>query len=218
MSLPDRLLLYGDYWRRELATDSFWGDSLRVVGSPRIDKYRSRGTVRPPDRCTVLFTTQGIDVHRVADFLRLFLAELRRRVPVRLIIKLHPMFDQDKNAYIEPLSSFADDVEVWGGEEGLSTFELMRDANLHLSISSASHYDAIGLGVPTVILPFPPREIVEHLHRAGHAMLVEAPGDLCNLALGWRDLRVPQNVSEYYFEPNALTNIRRELEWTEMAS
>jgi hypothetical protein len=212
MPVPDRLLLYGEYWRRELDRYSFWGDSLRVVGSPRMDGYRDVKVIRPADKCTALFTTQGLDVRRVTEFLRAFLQNLRGRLSLELVIKLHPIFDTDKSIYLDALSSFRDQVEVLAGDEGASTFELLGRANLHMSIASASHYDAIGLGVPTVILPFLTHEIVLPLHRAGHAHFVRTPQELCDLVLGWRELRVPENVSEYYFKSGALSNIVRELE------
>ena len=212
MTLPDRLLLYGEHWRHELETDAFWGDALRVVGSPRIDKYRSCRATRSRAGCTVLFTTQGIDVNGVARFLHATLEKAAGRVPLRLVIKLHPIFDPDKDVYLEPLAAFRDVVEVLAGDEGPSTFELMQEAAVHLSVSSAAHYDALGLGVPTVILPFAAHEIVDHLHRERHATLVHTPDDLFNVIAGWRQLRVPQDVSAHYFEPNAIANIRRELD------
>jgi hypothetical protein len=212
MPVPDRLLLHGEHWRRELDQDSFWGDSARVVGSPRIDRYRRVAVTRSDDVCTVLFTTQGLDVKQVTEWLRAFLEDLRKRVPLRLVIKLHPIFDVDKSVYLDALSSFRDQVEVLAGDEGASTFELLRRSNLHMSIASASHYDAIGLGVPTVILPLLTHEIVLPMYRAGHAKLARTPEDLGDLVLAWRDLRVPENVSEYYFKSGARLNILRELD------
>lgn len=212
MPVPHRLLLYGEHWRRELDSDSFWGESLRVVGNPRIDRYRNVPGIRSKNECTALFTTQGLDVERVTGFFRGFLQTLRRRVRLRLLIKLHPIHDTDKSIYLDALSSFHDQVEVLAGDEGASTFDLLARANLHISIASASHYDAIGLGVPTVILPFLTHEIVLPLYRAGHAHFVRTPEELCDLVLRWYELRVPEGAGEYYYKSGALPNILRELE------
>jgi hypothetical protein len=83
---------------------------------------------------------------------------------------------------------------------------------MHTSISSASHYDAIALAVPTIILPFSTYETVLPLHRAGHAELARTPEDLRDLAIKWRGLRLGSDVSDYYCRPGALDNLMRELD------
>ena len=90
-------------------------------------------------------------------------------------------------------------------------FELLQRANLHVSIASASHYDAIGLGVPTVILPFSTHDVVLPLYQRGHAALARTPEDLARTVRTWQNLRVPSEVSTQYFEPGAQANILREL-------
>ncbi|HUP32548.1 MAG TPA: hypothetical protein VM184_05895, partial [Gaiellaceae bacterium] len=40
--VPDALLLFGPYWEDELRAGSFYRDELRVTGSPRIDRFRTR--------------------------------------------------------------------------------------------------------------------------------------------------------------------------------
>lgn len=217
MPIPSRLLLFGEHWRSELDRHSFWGESLRVTGCPRIDHYRSLPSLRSEDECTVLYTTQGIDAAGVAAFLASFVREVRRRVPLRLIVKLHPIYGTDKAAYLSALGGFSNFVEVRGGNEGPSTFDLLKRAHFHLSVSSAAHYDAIGLGVPTVVLPFSTHEIVSGLYRAGHAMLVATPADLTEIVSGWRTVRMPEPTSDYYFEPGAVSKIRRELELPNLA-
>jgi hypothetical protein len=96
--------------------------------------------------------------------------------------------------------------------ESPSTFELLRDADLHLSISSTCHYDALGLGVPTVILPFRTHEVVGNLVEAGHAERADSPADLLRIVLGGRGRRVPPEVGGYYYEPGSLENMGRELD------
>ena len=211
MPLPDRHLLFGEHWKQELAGGGFWGDALRVVGSPRIDRYRAMPASLPDDACAILFTTQGLDVAGVTAFLAEFLARATPRVPVRLTIKLHPLYDTDPAVYRNALSAFHDTVDVVAGNEGHSTFQLLRRSHLHLSISSACHYDAVGLGVPTVILPFQSHEIALPLQVAGHAHAVRTPQDLADLVAARTTLAVPAEVSEYYFKAGALTNILNEL-------
>jgi hypothetical protein len=104
-------------------------------------------------------------------------------------------------------------VRVISGSEAPSTFELLSSADLHLSISSACHYDALGLGVPTVIIPLANCDWVLSLHRAGHAFLAKTPKELLEIVsrLG-RGGGVPDELGAYYFRPNALENMKRALE------
>lgn len=212
MPVPDRLLLHGEHWRRELGGGPFWNDALRVVGSPRIDRYRRLPVERPAEACTVLFTAQGLDVANVTAFLSESLERVRGRASVRIAVRLHPVYDTDKAPWLSGLAGVGDRVQVLAGDEGDTTLALLRRAHLHVSIASASHYDAIGLGVPTVILPFRTHEVVLPLAQAGHAQVARTPQELADLMAGWRDLTVPDAVSEYYFRPGARDHILRELD------
>lgn len=211
MPMPDRLLLYGEHWKRELEAGGFWGDALRVVGCPRIDRYRRVAPARPDDRTVVLFTTQGLDTARVTVFLRQFLESVQGRAVVRLVIKLHPQHDCNPQVYQDALDAFRDSVSVIPGNQAPSTFELLSGSHVHVSIASATHYDAIGLGVPTIILPFQTHEVALPLSHAGHAHLARTPADLADLVVRARDLRLPREVSDYYFRSDAVTNALREL-------
>jgi hypothetical protein len=210
MPVPDRLLLHGEHWRGELG-GAFWGDALRVVGSPRIDRYRQL-TAGRSDICTVLFTAQGLDVANVTHFLSDAIERVQSRTAVRLVVRLHPVYDTDKAPWLEGLARLGDRAQVLAGDEGGSTLALLRQSHLHASIASASHYDAIGLGVPTVILPFQTHDVVLPLAHAGHAQVARSPQALADLIAGWRDRTVPGAVSEYYFRPGALAHILRELD------
>jgi hypothetical protein len=211
MPIPDRLLLYGEHWRHELHRCGFWGESLRVVGSPRVDRYREQPSRRSTDACTIVFTTQGLDVGLVTSFLRDALQRLIPGLSLRLVVKLHPIYDSDPQPYREAFAPFAEHVDVLSADEGASTFELLHRANLHVSIASASHYDAVGLGVPTIVLPFRTHESVLPMVRAGHASLAQTTDELATLIRNWQDLKVSTAVSEYYFRSGARVNILREL-------
>jgi hypothetical protein len=159
----------------------------------------------------VLFTTQGLDTGRVTAFLRQFLEAVQGRAPVQLVIKLHPQHDCNPQVYHDALGAFRDGVSVIPGNEAPSTFELLSGSHVHVSIASATHYDAIGLGVPTVILPFQTHEVALPLSHAGHAHLARTPADLAALVVRARELVLPAGVSEYYFRSNAVSNTLSEL-------
>ena len=211
MPIPDRLLLYGEYWKQELAVNGFWEDSLAAVGSLRMDHYRkARSVSNCSETCTIVLTTQGIDVENVIAFISGFLALADRRLQFRLYIKLHPFYETDKTPY-EAAFLKHPEVQILLGSESPSTFELLARAQLHLTISSTCHYDALGLGVPTVILPFTSHEAALHLYETGQAFLAHSPQELFDIAVHWRDHAVPPGISEWYYKPGALENIKREL-------
>lgn len=208
MPVPDRLFLYGDYWKTELARSSFWGSDLRAVGSPRIDRFR---VVRPPRSGggkTVLITTQGMEAERIVAFTQGLAATGSPATPMRIVVKLHPVYAEDEGIYRSGLAGLAG-VAVLSGADHPSTFELLRSADLHLSISSTVHYDALALGVPTGILPFVTADIMRSLHAAGHAPYVATVADALRLLS--EGAFVPPAVSEYYYATGAVENIRREL-------
>jgi len=211
MPIPDHLFLYGKHWKRELDVHGFWGDALRVVGGLRVDQYRKlRSATHKDDQCTLVLTTQGIDVEKAIAFTKDFLELASDNLALRLYIKLHPIEETSKEPY---LAAFHADrrVQVFLGNEGSSTFELLTRAHFHISISSAAHYDALGLGVATVVLPLTTYETVLPLCEAGHALLARSPHELLDMVLRWKAEKVPEEVSAYYFEPGALENMKREL-------
>ncbi|HEU4682252.1 MAG TPA: hypothetical protein VFS51_10925, partial [Gemmatimonadales bacterium] len=208
MPIPDRLFLYGEHTRREIDRYGFWGEAARVVGCPRVDQYRNR-RAEPQGGPKVLLTT-GASIADTISFMAEFLRAARDVLGLELWVKLHPIYERSPDAYLE---AFRGDprVQVLSGSEDPSTFELLSRATVHVSVSSSCHYDALGLGVPTVILPLPTHEIVLPLQQAGHALLARTPADLVGIVAGWRDLRVPPDVSGYYFRPHSIRNMLEDL-------
>jgi hypothetical protein len=92
---------------------------------------------------------------------------------------------------------------------------LLTRADFHLSIASASHYDALGLGVPTIVLALEGYETVIDLVNAGHAYLARTPGDMLAFMQNSSITSVPPEVSAYYFTPDAVQNAIRELKGLE---
>ncbi len=214
MPIPDAIFLYGEHWKQELETTGFWGDTLQVVGSLRIDQYRQRKAARKDKAiqdtplCIMLLTLQGRETQKIAYFMHDFL-EMAKSLPmyVKLHIKLHPVFGTEKQPVIDAFQT-DEHVTILGSHENPSTFELLTQAHVHLSISSTCHYEALALGVPTIILPFEGHESVLHLHTKGHAFLVHTPKDILDIIMSTQNYNVPDEVSEYYFKSNALYNMK----------
>jgi hypothetical protein len=207
MPIPDRFLLYGEHWRGELARNGFWDASLEVVGSLRMDDYRARRAGQRRDAGKrLLVTTQGIETERVMRFLAEFLA-LEGARDLELIVKLHPAYEPNKETYAAILDG-DERATVLLGTEGDSTFDLLCRADLHLSISSTCHYEALGLGVPTAVLPFASHEIMRHLWEDGHATILSTPSDLQALLHREATLQLDDAVSAHYFLPGALERLQ----------
>lgn len=208
MPVPDLQLLYGEHWKAQLAPYGFWGDDLRVVGSPRIDIFRSAAQ-RVPDSNQILFTSQGIEPSATIGFLRRAIDSVRG-APIALNIRLHPVYDTRNESTFR--SAFAGDprVTIDGFADGPSTVQLLSKARVHVSVSSAAHYEAIALRVPTVVLPLRTHETVDHLVDTGLAMRADDPELLAHLMIE-PGAPMPSSVSDEFFAPGALANARREI-------
>ncbi len=212
--VPDKILLYGKYWMSELQKNKFYDHELIIVGNPRIDRYRqirseNLSFVRQNRECVIVVTTQGLDRNRLIDFIKQYLSISKNKLDCHVFIKLHPA-ENDKDYYVNHFSSFSN-VEVVSASEDPATFDLLAFSHYHVSIASAVHYDALGIGVPTIVLPLAGYEVVAELISSGHAVLAHTPQDLVNIVSGYKNAIVPTDVSEYYFSPNALQNIRNQL-------
>ena len=205
MPIADRMLLFGEYWSQELSQFDFWRDRLDVVGSSRCDRHRAIPRTSGTGPFRLLVTADGIEHNGTIGLLREFL-DHSHNLDFELIIKLHPIYTTSDQPIRE---AFAGDrrVTIRSASEGESTFRLLRVVDLHASISSASHYDALGLGTPTAILGTASYRTVVHLHEQGHASLVFSGQALVDALRSARNSPVPPEVSEFYFRPGAVDNI-----------
>jgi hypothetical protein len=211
MPIPDRLFIYGTHWEEELVATGFWREEICVVGSPRIDQYRAvRSTAEPMKDIALVVTAQGTDSEALIAFLLAFLSLVGTPLPFHLYVKLHPVYDTSRQPYDAAFLPHRN-VHVLLGSEPPSTFELLARAHLHASIASTCHYEALGLGVPTVILPLSGYENVLHLYHSGHAFLAQTPRDLSDIVQRLHNMNAPVCSADHYFRPDAIENIKREL-------
>jgi hypothetical protein len=211
MPIPDLLFLHGEHWRQELSKRGFWGNALRVVGNPHVDLYRRPGSERGQGQARrVVFTSQGIATDMASDLLAGCLEELRGRSEINLIVKMHPVYDADTHAYEEKLAVYPN-VSLYKSNEGPSTFALLASADVHISISSATHYNALALGVPTIVLKLPRYETVLPLIEKGYAKAVSNARQLADLLVSEASLNVAPMLSEYFCKPGAVDNMLKEV-------
>ena len=205
LPVADRMLVFGDYWRNELSYTAFWSGAIDTVGSTRLDRHRLVARTSGKGTLRLLLTVDGFESAETIRLVRELLTATGD-TKVEVVIKLHPVyaaFDVEfRNAFAaEPR------ISVRSASDGDSTFALLRAVDLHASIASASHYDALGLGTPTAILRIQGWKTVAHLAQAGHASLVSTGAELFD-ALKWaRTSPVPSEVGDLYFRRGAVNNV-----------
>jgi hypothetical protein len=211
MPIPDKIFVYGDYWKNQLLSEGFWGEEVRSIGSLRIDKYRIIKNDNKSDKiCKLVVTTQGLDIDRMNNFLIEFLEAIQGRLPVQLSIKLHPR-EHIKKPYENAFRGHKN-VSIILGAEPPSTFDLLSQADFHISISSTCHYEALGIGIQTIILPLANHEKTLHLQSSGFAYNPENPQQMSEIVLRNFGKEVPVGIGSEYFKPNALKNMMSNLD------
>ncbi len=175
---PSSLGLYGEFWKRELQDTALGKKGLiQVIGNPLLEKYRKLREVRKfQSQRTIVITTQPFDLTSMRDFFKEFLSLSQENIKV--IFKLHPA-SGSASGLLHDLKDPR--VEILTGLQGPNTYELIAQSDLHLSVASACHYDALAIGTPTIILALEGHELMLNLHEKGAASLVKTPLDLLNL-------------------------------------
>lgn len=206
--LPDRVALYGDYWlARQL--DSALGKTGRLLsaGSSVIEKFRAMRAAefRPDDGCLrMVVTTQGIDRDALIAFLSRFLALFAQACV--LTVKLHPAYDSSRELYIKMLGSDSR-VRIVSGRDDPNTYELIARSDLHLSIASACHYDALGIGTPTLVIGLAGYPLVRDLLDAGDALFAGGPEALAEIVTHRAWKAVSPAVSDKYYRHGFVQNL-----------
>jgi hypothetical protein len=209
MLLPDLLTVYGSYWADRLKETALGRlGRIRAVGAPLVESdraLRQRRFLANPDKPILTLTSQGVGIAHVADFVAAFL----RLYPGQLQfnIRLHPGYEAGARHYD---ARFSDDdrVSLWQGNSKPDTFEMIAMSDLHLSVSSACHFEALGIGTPTGILSLPGHELVLDLAERGDAILIDGPDSLAALVQSRAWGVVPPATSDHYFRGGHIANMR----------
>lgn len=215
--LPDLLAVYGDYWRDCLVSTAL-ASLGRIVacGCSAIDEYRSlRANFRshrlPSDPMRILLTAQGFSVGELVDFIGEFLRLTDRSF--ELCIKLHPIYDEETSYRV-----LASDlrVRILESSHSIPTHQLIAESDIHLSISSACHYDALALGVPTVVLGLPGHELMNPLVQEGSALFASSPTSLVSHIQSWS--AYTGKASERFCRHGFVENLRKAAALESLAS
>ena len=207
--LPDMLTVYGDYAAGLIADTALARQGkVRTVGNPAVEKGRDlRARSFRPDRRAPIITlaAQGTGDTYTASFLGEFLRHVSG--DLTLNIRLHPGYDSRGD--FERSGVLADPrVRLMPGQSTPATHEVIALSDLHLSVFSTCHYDALGIGTPTMVIPGAGYEAVEDLYRNGHARLLTSPRELAEIVSARQWLDVPEATSRRFFRPGYLNNMR----------
>lgn len=201
--LPDTLACRGDYWIEQLAGTRQGRDHASAVGNELIDLARER-RIRRGARSEMLLvlSSQGLDSERLARWVAEFVAAAPDDLAWRLAIKLHPVYDAGNRSF----DLYGDSrISVIGGADLPNIFDLLADADLHLSIASACHFDAAALGVPSVVIPLAGHEAMLTAIDGRLIHLASRPGDPWNLGPGG----AVEAEARRYSEPGFVFNLAR---------
>lgn len=206
--LPDLFAVFGQQAKDALAGSilDFEGNVV-PVGSGYMDELRSERlrTTIAEEGLIVTLTTQGVATEQLVSFTSDLLTQCDRNL--RLNIKLHPAYYADRQRFSE---AFANDerVAIWDVNSDVSAQELIANSDLHMSISSTCHYDALGLGTPTAVLPLETFETVQGLHGVDGVVFACSAEQLANLIRSRSFPVVPPSTMNYFFSEGFITNIR----------
>ena len=187
--LPDAFVARGAFWLDRLRDTRQGAGCAAPVGSPLIDRARAR---RNPDRASealhIVVTSQGLATDALAEWLESAAANAPAELAWRMSIKLHPTFDVNNRSFAEMAKDAR--ITVIGGADEPNVYDLLADADLHLSIASACHFDAASLGVPSMVVPLPGHQEVCHAVDDRSIFIAERPEDVWQLAVRARTLSV----------------------------
>jgi hypothetical protein len=199
--LPDVLACRGKYWIDSLKETKQGNSTAVSVGSELIDSARAqKNAKRSTGKCRIVVSSQGADVENLQKWLHGIIQAAPRGLSWEMHIKLHPTYDSLDSPLLT-LNRYSCVVVLPPGDE-TTIYDLLIHADLHVSISSACHFDAASLGVPSVVLPLRGHETVLRAIDSTNIHLAKNPTDVWTI-VG----RQYQGREEYYSSPNYSKNM-----------
>ena len=202
---PDIMLLYGEHWRKKLAARGPNTDKLVIsAGFPLLEYWVQHKRQNQNSSNLVICTLQGVETEK----LLFFLSDAWKMVSscgLKLAIKLHPSRSYERDL-VNKFFGENGNVIIYEGIDKPSTYELLANARWHCSISSATHYDALAIGTPTIIIGLRSHEVVYELYENGHALLANTPEELAQM-ISKDPETVPSSIMEQYCAANGIERI-----------
>lgn len=179
--IPDILAVRGQYWIRRLAGTHSCAIAV-AVGMGVVDNARLlRSRTAAVRQCRIVVSSQGVDVQRLSEWLAEAVSLAPSDLDWEMTIKLHPTYDGITTAF-DALSTHPR-IRVVPGAMSPSLIDLLVGSTLHLSISSASHFDALALGVPSAVIPLLSWEVVAPAIAEGRLQKLSSPANIWDIDL-----------------------------------
>lgn len=164
-----------------------------------------------PPTLRVLWTLSGNEVPSDFAFVGEALRTVAAKTPAVLTIRIHPRY------HSPALMGLAEGIRARGLETRITTpamrvavhEELLR-CHVHMSTFSTCHFDALGIGRPTVVLPFNGHEHVSDLVDRGDAPFATDPASLAAAILDAPHALIPERACRFC-TPGYDENVRRAL-------
>ncbi len=137
---PDKLVLFGDYWKNILVDAAEWRTQQLIIGGEYMANAQGKIVVAEKENLIVVAAQKGME----REYLPLISAlknHLLNHPEWRAIIKLHPL-EKHPHLYEQFVSS-----QISIAEKGMDITKLFSRAKIQLSIYSTTIYDAIGYGL-----------------------------------------------------------------------
>jgi hypothetical protein len=201
--IPDALLMRGSYWVEQI--QGFRQASVAyAVGSYAIDQAREERLTGAERRqgCHLLVTSQGIARDEVAQWVTGMAAALIDGPQNRISIKLHPVYD-DPDSFAD-LGQHLPNCRTVASSALPNVYQLLADADVHVSISSACHFDALAIGLPTVMLPLQSHESLLYAVDQGYIHLIGQPSEIGDISRSVVDNETMQRFSKSGYAQNVM--------------
>jgi hypothetical protein len=150
LPLPEKIMLYGDFFKDELKHTNFWIDEqLYTIGKKTLQKYRESHLIKKSNNKNkrILITTQGFDTKNLIKFYDNFFSVINKEYNVT--IKLHPQYDK----YHQDWKKLVKNYENVNLSNEIDSIKLINECDIHMTIWSTTHIEAIGLGKTSIVMP-----------------------------------------------------------------
>jgi hypothetical protein len=154
LPLPDRLLVFGPLWSKQLRRAGYWRDDEVVeVPNPILAAYRGLlavRTPRPSSPLRLLFSAQGYVKDAAIRLLDEILARQRLDGTTRfhLRIKMHPLEREHPVEYLALARKYPESCSVAAADS--EAFAEMIEADGVVGYTSLMLLEAVGLGIPVI--------------------------------------------------------------------
>jgi hypothetical protein len=161
--IPDKMLVYNDFWKKELLTSNYLQESdVSIVGNKKIDLVMNKSNNPYKKKSYILFTGQGINIKEISEFLfDLCNSILNLNSNLHVLYRPHPKEDPKDYEIITNILCYHSNFSIIDNRV-ISTEKLIADSAMHISYNSACHFDAIHLLGKTYFLDLGDSNIMEY--------------------------------------------------------